>query len=145
VWRCPRRITPPLLSFPHSAYTPLLKALFFFVCPMGDQSESSRYRAIFESALKTYEKKTGISLVEHPLSVQLRTCDTVESITALVQHQASSLTGNESQGKDRVMISIKNTVSISIKLYATASLGYAIGLVCQKPADGIFRISDDFS
>ena len=112
---------------------------------MADQSGSIRCRALFESALRTYEKKTGITLVEHPLSIQLRTCDTVESINALVQHQASSLTSNEPQGKDRVMISIKNTVSISINLFATASLGYAIGLVCQKSGDGMSHISDSFS
>ena len=112
---------------------------------MGDQSGSVRYRSIFESALKAYENKTGITLLEHPLSVQLRTCDTAESIAALVQQQASALTGIEIQGKDRVMISIKNTVSISIKLYATASLDYAVGLVCQKFAHGMFHISDGFT
>ena len=112
---------------------------------MGDQPGSVRYRSIFESALKAYENKTGITLVEHPLSVQLLTCDTAESITALVQQQASALTGMEPQEKDRVMISIKNTVSISIRLYATASLGYAVGLVCQKSADGMFHISDGFT
>jgi len=43
------------------------------------------------------------------------------------------------------MISIQNTVSISTKLYATASLGYAIGLVRQKAGDGMFHISDGLS
>ena len=132
------------LSFPHGGPTPFWKA-FFFVCEMGDQSESIRYRAIFESALNAYEKETGISLVEHPLSVQIRTCNTVESITARVRHQAIGLTGNEPQGTIRVMISIKIIVSISTKLYSTASLRYAISLVCQKSADGIFHIFDRFS
>jgi len=122
-----------------------LKAFFFFVCEMGDQSESIRYRAIFESALKAYEKETGITLVEHPLSVQLRTCNTVESITALVRHQAIGLTGNEPQGTIRVMKSIKIIVSMSTKLYAPASLEYVIALVCRKSADGIFHVSDRFS
>ena len=112
---------------------------------MDDQSESIRYRAIFESALKAYEKKTGITLVEHPLSVQIRTCNTVESITALVRHQAIGLTGNEPQGTVRVMISIKTIVSMSTKLYSTASLGYTMDLVCRKPADGIFHTFDRFS
>ena len=112
---------------------------------MGDQSGSIRYRALFESALKTYEKETGITLVEHSLSVQLRTCDNVEAITALVQHQASALTGNELQVEDRVMISIKNIVSISTKLFAIASLDYAIGLVCQKSVGSMFHISDEYS
>lgn len=94
--------------------------------------------------MKTYEKKIGITLVEHPLSVQLRTCDTVESITVLVQQQALALIGNEPQGEDRVMLSINNIISISIRLYATDSLRYAIGLVCQKSIDDMCHISDEF-
>ena len=109
---------------------------------MGDQSRSIRYRALFESALKTYEKETGITLVDHPLSVQLRTCDNVEAIAALVQHQASALTGDELQVKDRAMISIKNTISISTKLFTIASLDYGIGLVCQKSTDDVSHVSD---
>ena len=102
---------------------------------MADQSESVRYRALFESALKKYEKETGITLVEHPLSIQLRTCDTLESIIAFLQHQTSILTGDELREEDRLMLSIKNTISISTKLFAIATFDYAIGLVCQKSAD----------
>ena len=111
---------------------------------MGDQSGSIRYRALFESALKTYEKETGITLVDHPLSVHLRTCENVEAISTLVQHQASALTGDELelQVKDRAMISIKNTVSILTKLFTIASLDYGIGLVCQKSPDDVSHISD---
>ena len=111
---------------------------------MGDQPGLINYWEVFDSALKTYENKTGITLVEHSLSVELRTCDTVESITALVQQQASALIGNEPQGKDRVMTSINYIISISIKLYATDPLGYAIGLVCQKSIDDMSHISDEF-
>jgi len=93
---------------------------------MGDRSASSRVRALFEFALQAYEKKTGITLAKHPLAVQLQSCHTIESITGLVQDQA--LAFGDFQGKDRIMKSIKSTVSILTALSATACLGDAIGL-----------------
>jgi fungal STAND N-terminal Goodbye domain len=102
---------------------------------MGDQSESTSFRALFESAFQAYEKKTGITLAEHPLAMQLQSCHSVESMTALVQDQASAF--NEFRGKDRVTKSLKSTLSILIKLSATASLGSAVGLVCRKGPDGV--------
>ena len=73
--------------------------------------------------------KTGITLAEHPLAVQLlsQSCPSVESITTLVQDQVSAF--GEFLGKDRLMQSTKSIVSIIHTLSATASLGDAIDLV----------------
>ena len=101
---------------------------------MGDQSESPSFRALFESAFQAYEKKTGIPLAEHPLAIRLQSCNSVESMTALVQGEESS-TFNEFRGKDRVTKSLKGTLSILAKLSATTSLGDAVGLVCRKDPD----------
>ena len=101
---------------------------------MGDQFGFTRFRAPFESALETYETKTGITLAEHPLALQLQSCHSVEDITTLVQDQASAF--GEFRGKDRIMKSIKSTASILATLYATASFGDDIGLVRHKGADG---------
>ena len=101
---------------------------------MGGQSESTSFRALFESAFQAYEK-TGITLAEHPLAMQLQSCHSVESMTALVQEQASAF--NEFRGKDRVTKSLKSTLSILTKLSATASLGDVVGLVCRKGPDGV--------
>jgi hypothetical protein len=111
---------------------------------MADRSASTRVRALFEFALQAYEKKTGITLTKHPLAVQLQSCHTVESITGLVQDQALAFC--EFQGKDRIMKSIKSTVSILTTLSATACLGDAIGLVRQKGTgiDSVIRISNGF-
>ena len=111
----------------------LLKVIYLRRCDMGDQSGSTRFRAPFESALEAYEKKTGITLAEHPLALQLQSCHSVEDITTLVQDQASAF--GEFRGKDRIMKSIKSTASILATLSATASFGDAIGLVRHKGAD----------
>jgi len=104
-------------------------------CHMDDQSESTSFRALFESAFQAYEERTGITLAEHPLAIQLQSCHSVESMTAIVQDQASAF--NEFQGKDRVTKSVKSTLSILIKLSVTASLGDSVGLVCRKRPDGV--------
>jgi len=97
---------------------------------MANQTGSSRFRALFESAFQAYEKKTGISLAEHPLAVQLQSFDSVESITTLLQNQTQAF--REFRGSDRVMKLIKDIASILATLSATASLGDSIGLVRQK-------------
>ena len=107
---------------------------------MTDQSVSSRFRTLFESALEDYETKTKISLEKHPLAQKLEDCHSVESITTLLQDQARTF--GESQGKDRIAKSIRSTVSFLYKLSATAALGDDLGLVCQKTPMTVFRVSD---
>jgi hypothetical protein len=69
-------------------------------------------------------------LAAHPLAVQLQSCESVKSITTVLQGQAQTFNGR--QGNDRVMKSIKNTVSILTRLSATASLAVGIGLVRHR-------------
>ena len=97
---------------------------------MGDHSGSARFRVLFEPALQAYEKNTGITLAEHPLAQQLRSCHSIESITSVLLGEAQAFV--EFGGRDRVIKSIKNTVSILSTLFATASLDDAMGLVRQK-------------
>ena len=94
---------------------------------MAEQSGSYCFRALFESALQSYEKTTGILLAEHPLAVQLQSCHTIESITAVLECQM--LTFGDFRGSDRVMKSIKSTLSILTRLSIPASLGDAVVLV----------------
>ena len=97
---------------------------------MAHQSESARFQALFEPALQAYEKKAGVSLAQHPLAIKLQNCDTVEAITGLLQDQA--LAFDHFQGSDKIMESIKMTVSILSKILSAASLADAVGLVRQK-------------
>jgi hypothetical protein len=97
---------------------------------MTPQSESARFQALIEPALQAYEKKAGVSMAQHPLAIKLQSCDTVEAITGLLQDQAQVF--RDLQGSDKIMKSIKITVSILSKISSTASLADAFGLVRQK-------------
>ncbi|KAH9046635.1 hypothetical protein EDB84DRAFT_1674021 [Lactarius hengduanensis] len=48
---------------------------------------SSRFQAIFQAALKSYQKQTKKDLVAHPLASQLRSCDSTSAILAVLQNQ----------------------------------------------------------
>jgi hypothetical protein len=93
---------------------------------MSGQPESSRLSALFESALRDYEQKTKISLANHPLAEQLENCHSVEDLAAILQGQARA--NSAFQGSDRIMKSIKSTLSVLYNLSAIAALGDGIGL-----------------
>jgi hypothetical protein len=94
---------------------------------MADHSGTIRVRELFESAFQAYEKEAGVTLIEHPLAIQLQSCDSVECITALLQAQAQAF--GESPGIDKVMKPIRNTVTSLTRLSATASLTLDMSLV----------------
>jgi len=96
---------------------------------MAHQSESVRFQTLFEHALQAYEKKAGVSLAQHPLAIKLQSCDTVEAITGLLQDQAQAF--GHLQGSDKIMKSIKMTLSILSKISSAASLADAFGVVRQ--------------
>jgi len=93
---------------------------------MPDPSGSPHFQALFESALQAYHTKTGITLAEHPFAVQLQNCNTVESITTLIQGQAQAFSNYRES--DRIMKSIKTIVSILTPLSVAATLTDPVGL-----------------
>ena len=97
---------------------------------MAHQSESARFQTLFEAALQAYEKKTGVSLAQHPLAIKLQSCDTAEAITGLLQNQAQAF--RDLQGSDKIMKTLQSTVSNLSKLSSASSLADAFGLVRQK-------------
>jgi hypothetical protein len=97
---------------------------------MDNESRAARFGALFEAALQAYEKKTDITLADHPLAVQLHNCRSIESITAVLLGEAQAF--EEFRGSDRVMKSVKNIVLILSRIFATAYLNDAIDLVRQK-------------
>jgi hypothetical protein len=107
---------------------------------MADQSQSSRFRLLFESALKDYQIQTGTTLVNHPLAEKLQYCNSVESVTAVLQEQARAFTEFRG-GVDKIIKSLKSVVSVLYTLSASTTLGGAIGLV--RPKVSIAHISHD--
>jgi hypothetical protein len=98
---------------------------------MADRSQSSPFQVLFESALQDYQNQTGITLPNHPLTEKLQYCDSVESITAVLQEQAQAF--SEFRGDDgKFMKSLKGVVSVLYTLSASTALGEAIGLVCTN-------------
>jgi hypothetical protein len=87
-------------------------------------------------------------LASHPLAIQLQNADSIESITTIVQDQASAAFSGFRE-KDRIIKSIKNILSILNALLATASFGDTVGLrppvVSPKDTHGVFHISDCFT
>ena len=81
---------------------------------MNYQSESPHLQALFEAALRDYQGQTGIALDKHPLAEQLRTCDSVESVTAVFREQAP----DEFQGNDKILKLLKKVVSTLYRLSA---------------------------
>ena len=80
---------------------------------MGDQLQSSRFRALFDSALQDYQSQTCTTLSSHPLAEKLQDCDLVESVTALLREQARVFSDFRG-GEGRIMKSLKTVVSYSI-------------------------------
>jgi hypothetical protein len=98
---------------------------------MSDQSGSSSFQALFESALKDYEKQTGIPLASHPLAEQIQNCQSVDSITTLLQEQARAF--DKFRGNDKIIKSFKSVVSALSKVSSAAALGDDIGMVYPRP------------
>jgi hypothetical protein len=94
---------------------------------MSDQLGSSYLRVLFETALQDYETQTGIALVKHPLAEHLQNCNSVESVTAVLQEQTQAF--SEFRGKEKTLTLLKNAVSVLYKLSAGADFGQAISLV----------------
>ncbi len=76
---------------------------------MDIESRSARFGALFEAALQAYEKKTDITLADHPLAVQLHNCRSIESIATVLLGEAQAF--KEFRGSERVMKSIKSIVT----------------------------------
>ena len=105
---------------------------------MGDHSQSSRFRLLFESALQEYQTQTGTTLAGHPLAEKLQRCDSIESITTVLEEQARAFGEFRLGGGDgRLMKSLKTVVSVLYTLSVSTDLGEAIGLVCSKISIGI--------
>ena len=98
----------------------------YFVFDMSQLSSS--FQDLFNAALQEYENQTGCKLMEHPLAKQLETCDSVESITAILQEQAQIF--RSFRGDDgKLMKSVKSSVDVIYTLSVSTVLGEGIGLV----------------
>jgi hypothetical protein len=110
---------------------------------MIDQSGSSHFQALLESAVEAYEKKAGVTLadLEDSLAMRLQGCHTVDDIATLLQGQAQAIDDFQ---RDRIFKSIKTTTSILSPISSLASVADNVGLVRRESANDLFYISDHF-
>jgi len=100
-----------------------------------DMSESSSsllsFQSLFDAALQDYANQTGTKLRDHPLAKQLEKCDTVDSISAVLQEQARKF--RDFRGEDgKIMKSLKCAVHVLYTLATSTTLGEGIAIVCPK-------------
>jgi len=107
---------------------------------MAHQAGPAHLQPLFDSALRVYQEKTGITLAEHSLTMQLQNCNSVESITTTLLQGESQAFVNF-QEKDRITKSIKTIASVLTTHSAMASLGDALGLVRQNALMGLPHFS----
>jgi hypothetical protein len=89
-------------------------------------ASTSNFQAIFNNALRAYERQTKKDLIAHPLVAQLQACDSASAILTLLQGQVQQF--NESRsGDERLTKWLNPTVNV---LYAfSATVGEGVGLV----------------
>ena len=90
--------------------------------------QTSSFRHLFNAALQDYQNQTGNSLIDHPFTKQLESCNSVDSITAIIDEQAQIF--RNFRGDDGKLVKpIKYSVNI---LYTLSTNTASIGLVRQK-------------
>jgi hypothetical protein len=96
------------------------------------QPSSSSFESIFKAALEDYAKRSGTRLDEHhPIVQQLKKCNSVDSITSVIQEHARRF--SEFRGEDgKLMKSLKGAVHVLYTLSTSTVLGQGIGIVCPK-------------
>ena len=99
---------------------------------MTPQPAPARFQALLESALQEYEKTYGVVLAdsEDSLAIRLQRCHSIDDMTALLHDKTKAF--NDFQQHDRILKSIKATVSILSPVSAVASVADDAGLVRQK-------------
>ena len=87
---------------------------------------SSRFQAIFNAALKSYQKQTKKDLIAHPLASRLQSCDSTSAILAVLQDQVREFDQARS-GDERLTKWLIPTINVLYAFSATVSEG--VGLV----------------
>jgi hypothetical protein len=103
---------------------------------MTDHSQPSHFRELFERALQDYERHTGTALATHPLARQLQSCDSVDTVLAILQKQAQAFA--EFRGSDSgIMKSLKSAVSAIHALSSSPILSDVMSMVRCRVLAGV--------
>jgi hypothetical protein len=91
----------------------------------AEASATSRFQAIFQAALKSYQKQTKKDLLAHPLSSQLQSCNSTTAILAILQDQVREFDESRS-GDERLTKWLGPTVNVLSAFSAAVSGGVSL-------------------
>ena len=86
---------------------------------------SSSFEAIFQAAITSYQKQTKNDLCAHPLASQLKNCDSIDAILAILQDQVREFDKSHS-GDVRLTKWLGPTVNVLNAFSATISSGVSL-------------------
>jgi hypothetical protein len=84
--------------------------------------DSSHFKAIFQAALKSYQKQTKKDLLTHPLSSQLQMCESTTAILAILQEKVREF--DKLSGDERLIKWLGPTVNV-LNVFSAAAFGGA--------------------
>ena len=93
---------------------------------------SSRFQAIFQAAVKSYQKQTKKDLIAHPLASQLESCNSTAAIIILLQDQVREFDKSRS-GDERLTKWLSPTVNVISAFSATVSGGVSLVSLDVEP------------
>jgi hypothetical protein len=88
-------------------------------------SSESNFQAIFQAALKSYQKQTKKDLLRHLLASQLQLCRSTNAILAILQDQIQEFDKSHS-GDERLSKWLSPTVNILSAFSAAVSGGVSL-------------------
>jgi len=94
-------------------------------------SPSTSFRLFYNSALQDYKTQTGTNLGDHPFAKQLEKCESVDSISSLIQENVRRSQGFSKDGK--IMKSLNCVIHVLHTLSTSTALREGISLVRPKP------------
>ena len=126
---CPQ-LYSGLIEHPHHN----LIFLYTVVAPVMSQTtstveSSSRFEAIFQAALKSYQKQTKKDLIARPLVSELQSCNSTSAIIAVLEDQVREF-DKSCSGDERLTKWLSPTVNVILAFSATVSGG-----ICQASLD----------
>ena len=93
---------------------------------------SASFLLLYNSALQDYTTQTGTNLIDHPFAKQLEKCESVDSISSLLQQNVQRF--REFRGEDgKITKSLTCAVHVLHTLSTSTVLGDGVGLVRSKP------------
>ena len=95
-------------------------------------SSDSRFQAVFQAALKSYQKQTKKDLLTHPLASQLQSCNSTSAILAVLQDQVREF-GKSCSGDENLTKWLGPTVNVLCAFSAAVSGGVGLVSLYTRP------------